>query len=81
MIYNVFQINIASAVRTQLTDIFEGDEFKPETNANVSECERIMPLMEEACEQISRLMLDSYYRFRRTQEFAQLIDQESGTFA
>merc|ERR1712087_326055 len=52
------EINISSAVRTELKNIFDGEMVVPETNSNASECERIMPSMEEACEQISRLMLD-----------------------
>jgi len=74
------QININSTTRAKLGRIFDeiGDVSLGinHSNANESACEMIMPWMEEAATEISRLMLDSYYRFRRTPIFFTLMEQE-----
>lgn len=74
------EVNINSKTRSQLDRIFNQMEDAPlETNTNESTCEVIMPWLEAAAQEIACLMLDSYYRFRQTEIFLELIEQEANS--
>ena len=61
------EVNICSVTRSQLMNVFK--------STSTDSLGRIMSLLEQAVVEISQLMMDSFYRFRRDEVFPQLVNQ------